>query len=148
MSLSNYDMSPVKELIKVLNGGVEFYKEAKEELSDNTLATIFNKMITEKTRAISELQTYVLIDEGEIEDDSDLIVTMREKYTKLLTVVRADKEHTYLDQLEEVEDRVLDKLSDAMEASLPEPCNIALSQIQIRMQACHDEMKALQQASA
>ncbi|OKY26041.1 PA2169 family four-helix-bundle protein [Thalassotalea sp. PP2-459] len=148
MSLSNYDMSPVKELIKVLNGGVEFYKEAKEELSDNTLATIFNKMITEKTRAISELQTYVLIDEGEIEDDSDLVVTMREKYTKLLTVVRADKEHTYLDQLEEVEDRVLDKLSAAMEASLPEPCNIALSQIQIRMQACHDEMKALQQASA
>ncbi|WP_286271272.1 PA2169 family four-helix-bundle protein [Thalassotalea hakodatensis] len=148
MSLSNYDMGPVKELIKVLNGGVEFYKEAKEELSDNTLATIFNKMITEKTRAISELQTYVLIDEGEIEDDSDLVVTMREKYTKLLTVVRADKEHTYLDQLEEVEDRVLDKLSDAMEASLPEPCNIALSQIQIRMQACHDEMKALQQASA
>lgn len=148
MSLSNYDMGPVKELIKVLNGGVEFYKEAKEELSDNTLATIFNKMITEKSRAISELQTYVLIDEGEIEDDTDLVVTLREKYTKLLTVVRADKEHAYIDQLEEVEDRVLDKLASALEEPLPEPCNIALSQIQIRMQTCHDEMKALQQASA
>ncbi|WP_046006499.1 PA2169 family four-helix-bundle protein [Pseudoalteromonas rubra] len=148
MTHSNYDMEPLKELVKVLNGGVEFYKDAKDKVDDERISAIFNTMITEKVQAISKLQTYALIDEGERETDSDMLVTLREHYTKVLGVLSTDKTHTYIAQLEEVEDKVLDKVADALEQQLPPQCVQDLRQVQVRMQACHDEMKALQELTA
>ncbi|MEC8327772.1 MAG: ferritin-like domain-containing protein [Pseudoalteromonas spongiae] len=148
MSNSNYNLTPVKELVKVLNGGIEFYKEAKTKVSSQSLEIIFDRMISEKERAAAELQPLVVLDEGEVETDSDLVVSMRETYTKVLSVVSTDKEHTYIAQLEEVEDRVLDKIETALEEPLPAPYFSTLKLIQNSMQACHDEMKALQEVTA
>ncbi|KPV98292.1 hypothetical protein AN214_00053 [Pseudoalteromonas sp. P1-9] len=148
MSNSNYNLTPVKELVKVLNGGIEFYKEAKSKVSSQSLEIIFERMISEKERAAAELQPLVVLDEGEVETDSDLVVSMRETYTKVLSVVSTDKEHTYIAQLEEVEDRVLDKIEAALEEPLPAPYFSTLKLIQNSMQACHDEMKALQEVTA
>ncbi|ATD01472.1 MULTISPECIES: ferritin-like domain-containing protein [Pseudoalteromonas] len=148
MSNSNYNLTPVKELVKVLNGGIEFYKEAKTKVSSQSLEIIFDRMISEKERAAAELQPLVVLDEGEVETDSDLVVSMRETYTKVLSVVSTDKEHTYIAQLEEVEDRVLDKIEAALEEPLPAPYFSTLKLIQNSMQACHDEMKALQEVTA
>ncbi|MFH6955141.1 PA2169 family four-helix-bundle protein [Pseudoalteromonas sp. XMcav1-K] len=148
MSNSNYNLTPVKELVKVLNGGIEFYKKAKTKVSSQSLEIIFDRMISEKERAAAELQPLVVLDEGEVETDSDLVVSMRETYTKVLSVVSTDKEHTYIAQLEEVEDRVLDKIEAALEEPLPAPYFSTLKLIQNSMQACHDEMKALQEVTA
>ncbi|WP_286233669.1 PA2169 family four-helix-bundle protein [Thalassotalea sediminis] len=148
MSLSNYDMKPVKELIRVLIGGVEFYQEAKEQVKDSSLSLVFNKMITEKEIAIKALQTYVYIDEGKPEHQADTVIKLRESYTRILTLLRIEKSHTYLEQLEEVEDRVLEKVSAAVMHPLPAPCKSELLQIQGRMQSCHDEIKALQHITA
>jgi uncharacterized protein (TIGR02284 family) len=95
-----------------------------------------------------ELQPFVLIDEGEIETDSALSIDIRESYTKLVGMVSTDKEHTYISQLEEVEDKVLSKLDKALSKDLPPKCKSVLLQIQTRMQACHDQMKQLQELTA
>ncbi|MDW7547782.1 PA2169 family four-helix-bundle protein [Pseudoalteromonas peptidolytica] len=148
MAESNYDLEPVKALIKVLNGGVEFYTEAKKKLDDIELSRIFDQMIVDKAQAISDLQPFVLIDEGEIETDTALSVDIRESYTKLVGVVSTDKAHTYISQLEEVEDKVLKKLDEALSKALPPKCKSTLLQIQVQMQACHDQMKQLQELTA
>ncbi|RRS08654.1 PA2169 family four-helix-bundle protein [Pseudoalteromonas sp. J010] len=148
MAESNYDLEPVKALIKVLNGGVEFYTEAKKKLDDIELSRIFDQMIVDKAQAISDLQPFVLIDEGEIETDTALSVDIRESYTKLVGMVSTDKAHTYISQLEEVEDKVLKKLDEALSKTLPPKCKSTLLQIQVRMQACHDQMKQLQELTA
>ncbi|WP_100915751.1 ferritin-like domain-containing protein [Pseudoalteromonas spongiae] len=148
MSNSNYNLTPVKELVKVLNGGIEFYKEAKTKVSSQSLEIIFDRMISEKERAAAELQPLVVLDEGEVETDNDFMVSLRETYTKVLSVISTDKEHTYISQLEEVEDRVLEKIEAALEEPLPAPYFSTLKLIQNSMQACHDEMKALQEVTA
>ncbi|MCO7197795.1 PA2169 family four-helix-bundle protein [Pseudoalteromonas sp. OANN1] len=148
MADSNYDMEPVKELIKVLNGGVDFYTEAKKKLDNIELNRVFDQMIVDKAQAISDLQPFVLIDEGEIETDSALSIDIRESYTKLVGMVSTDKEHTYISQLEEVEDKVLSKLDKSLSKDLPPKCKSVLLQIQTRMQACHDQMKQLQELTA
>ncbi|MCF6458852.1 PA2169 family four-helix-bundle protein [Pseudoalteromonas sp. MMG024] len=148
MSNSNYNLTPVKELVKVLNGGIEFYKEAKSKVSSQSLEIIFERMISEKERAAAELQPLVVLDEGEVETDNDFMVSLRETYTKVLSVISTDKEHTYISQLEEVEDRVLEKIEAALEEPLPAPYFSTLKLIQNSMQACHDEMKALQEVTA
>ncbi|MFY8350497.1 PA2169 family four-helix-bundle protein [Pseudoalteromonas sp. SSM20] len=148
MSNSDYNLTPVKELVKVLNGGIEFYKAAKSKVSSQSLEIIFERMISEKERAAAELQTFVVIDDGEIETDTDTIVSLRETYTKVLSLISTDKEHTYISQLEEVEDRVLEKIDSALKEPLPAPYFSTLKLIQNSMQACHDEMKALQEVTA
>ena len=144
MSNSNYDIASIKDLVKVLNGGVEFYRTAKEKVDSLKLKQIFEQNIQEKALAISDLQTFILIDEGHVETDSALSVEMREAYTKVIAVLSTDKEHTYISQLEEVEDKVLHKIRDALKENLPPNCRNKLLQIQVRMQNCHDKMKQLE----
>ena len=148
MANSNYDMEPLKELIKVLNGGVDFYTEAKKKLDNLELNNVFDQMIVAKAQAISDLQPFVLIDDGELETYSATSVEIREAYTKLIGKISTDKEHTYISQLEEVEDKVLAKVNKSLQRELPPKCKSTLLDIQSRMQGCHDQMKQLQEMTA
>jgi uncharacterized protein (TIGR02284 family) len=148
MSNSNYDMNPVKDLVKVLNGGAEFYAKAKEKLDNPMLERIFEQNILEKTRAASALQPFIVTDEGKVEEDSAFSVELRETYTQIISLVSTDKEHTYISQLEEVEDKVLEKIDSALKQPLPPACYQSLSQTRLNMKACHDEMKHLKEVSA
>ncbi|MCE0558014.1 MULTISPECIES: PA2169 family four-helix-bundle protein [unclassified Motilimonas] len=148
MSNSNYEMGPIKELVKVLNGGIEFYSAAKEKTSNGNLVRVFERNIQEKALAISDLQTFILIDDGQVETDSALSVELREAYTKIIALVSSDSDHTYISQLEEIEDKVLEKVDAALQEMLPADCKSKLLQIQVRMQNCHDEMKQLQLMTA
>ncbi|GAA0817432.1 PA2169 family four-helix-bundle protein [Colwellia sp. D2M02] len=148
MSNSNYEMGPIKELVRVLNGGIEFYRSAMDKVSNPHLMHVFENNINEKARTIAELQTFVLIDEGKIEQDSAFSVELREAYTKVLAVISADAEHTYVSQLEEIEDKVLEKIEAALMKKLPAECQSTLLQIQVRMQHCHNHMKQLKLVTA
>ncbi|MBT1064424.1 PA2169 family four-helix-bundle protein [Bowmanella sp. Y26] len=141
-------VSKVSDVIKVLNGGIEFYEEAREKVSSVHIKHMFNRMITAKQNAVSALQPFAVAENGEIEDDTSLAVDLRSFYTKLLGSISTDKEHTYVDQLEEVEDKLLDALDDALKCEQPPQCAIVLRKVKADMQVCHDEMKALQRATA
>lgn len=148
MSNSNYEMAPIKELVKVLNGGVEFYRSAIEKVTNPHLKHVFESNMQEKSLAISNLQTFILIDEGKIEEDSAFSVELRAAYTRVISVLSTDTEHTYVSQLEEIEDKVLEKIDAALAEKLPAQCQSTLLQIQVRMQNCHEQMKHLQVITA
>ncbi|MBJ7552613.1 PA2169 family four-helix-bundle protein [Marinomonas ostreistagni] len=135
----------VADIIKVMNGGIEFYEKAKQEVDSPRVERMFNKMIEAKEAAVSELQPFAIAEKGHIEEGSNLEVEARQAYTKLLDkVTKASTEHTYVDQLEEVEDKVLEELDEALKLDQPSGCERALRAVQARMRECHDEMKALQ----
>ncbi|WMN59765.1 PA2169 family four-helix-bundle protein [Pseudoalteromonas xiamenensis] len=143
MTLSNYNFEAVKSLIRVLNSGIDFYKKAASETTDNRYNDVFSRMITEKVRAIALLQPFVVADEGSIEEGNALAVEIRESYTHLIGMFKKDNIHLYLSQLEELEDKVLEKVNKALATTVPAPCEAALYQIKERMKLCHDEMRAL-----
>ncbi|MFC3033481.1 PA2169 family four-helix-bundle protein [Pseudoalteromonas fenneropenaei] len=144
MTLSNYDLAPVKSLIRVLNSGIDFYKKAEHKTSDKRFNQVFERMIGEKVRAIALLQPYVVADEGCAERGSAVSVEIREAYTQLLDLFQSDNLHLYLSQLEELEDKVLEKIEAALEGNLPGQCKSALLQIKARMTLCHNEIRALE----
>lgn len=148
MNNSNYDLSHVEHLIKVLNSGIDFYGEAKSKLDNHELIRIFDQNLTEKHKAVTELQNYVMADKGEPEQDSALSVELRTAYTKVLALVSSDTEHTYISQLEEVEDKVLEAIDKSLKNVMPPQLKETLLRIQIRMQVCHDDMKHLQEVTA
>jgi uncharacterized protein (TIGR02284 family) len=135
----------VSDIIKVLQGGIEFYEDALTKVHSPKVKVIFTRMIDEKNLAISQLQPLVIAEEGEPETGTSWAVDIRQMYTNTLNIFTSDDDETYVEQLEEVEDKVLEVVNKALEETQSANLVQALSGIKIKMMACHDQMKALQE---
>ena len=136
----------VADVIQVMQAGISFYKHALSEIDDVTVKTTFRKMISNKESAIDSLQPLAIAEQGERETGSDLGVESRKMYTKIAGMFSTNEEFTYVNQLEEVEDKVLEVLDEALAVDQPSSAMVALRTIRARAQSMHDEMKALQHA--
>jgi uncharacterized protein (TIGR02284 family) len=148
MSNKVRQVKKVADVIKVLHAGVEFYSDAIQEIKNRNVKLFFVKMIGEREVAIEELQAFAIAEQGEKEQGESVAVNVRNMYTKLVGIISFDKDHTYISQLEEVEDKTLEVIDEALKEEQPEVCAEKLRNIRAAMQTCHDEMKALQEATA
>ena len=133
----------ITDIIKVMNGGIEFYQEAITKLDNTTYQAFFNRMISAKEEAVTELQKFAIEENGQSESNTSNSVKAHQAYTKLLSKISSDSAFTYVDQLEEVEDKVLDEIDTALEKKQAQDCEVTLQRVRVRMKECHDEMKAL-----
>ena len=138
----------VSDIIKVLNGGIEFYQDAMTKVNSSNVRNMFSRMIMEKKQAVEELQSFAVAETGDKETSTAFSVDARNMYTNILGMFTSDKDHTYIDELEEVEGKVLEVMDEALEEDQPSACAAALRKIRARMQQSHDEMKALQIATS
>jgi uncharacterized protein (TIGR02284 family) len=138
----------ISDIVKVLNSGVEFYSDAQDKVDNPAIASVFKMMASVRRSAIEQLQPYAAIEEGEREEGSSLAVEIRKLYTGMLAAVTSDKDHTYISQLEEVEDKTLEELKTALDKDQPGACRMALLKVYNDIKECHDKMLALQKATA
>lgn len=147
MTATTDNLEKIDDIVKVLNGGIEFYEDAIKKVDSPQVKSVFDKMITVRRNAVDKLQPLVVRQTGDIEDGSSIIVDIRKMYTDLKGKITGD-DHTYVEQLEEVEDKTLEVIREAIEAndaiSVKETLRLLLSQAK----AHHDEMKALQEITA
>lgn len=138
----------VAEVIKMLNGGIEFYADATKQVKSSQLISVFGRMMSARQNAIEKLQPFAIAEQGERENDSSLAIKVRNMYSNLLSTFSFDSDHTIVSQLEEVEDKTLKAIKDALDQEQPEVCKNALLNVLHDIQNCHDEMKSLQQETA
>lgn len=146
--LNNPDIKHVHDIIQVLNSGIDFYGDAKEKVEDRQLAQFFDRMLNARRLVKERLQPFAIQEDGEREDGSAFTVEARKVYTKVIGAMSSDKEHTYISQLEEVEDKTLEELKAALKEHQPPQFETALRQSLTTMQQCHDEMRALKKATS
>ena len=144
--LNNPEIKHVHDIIQVLNSGIDFYGDAKEKVDDDQLAQFFDRMLNARRLIKERLQPFAIAEDGEREDGSAFTVEARKVYTKVIGAMSSDKEHTYISQLEEVEDKTLEELKAALKENQPPQFETALRQSLTTMQECHDEMRALKKA--
>ncbi len=137
------EISAIRDLIKVLNDGVNFYTDAKVELKGSGYDAIFQEMIDVRQNALVRLQPLVYAREGEVEDGKTMEGALRKAYTELLAKIKSNKSKTYIDQLEELEDRTLEHVKKAQAEAVSVDFTIALNYILISMQECHNRMCSL-----
>ncbi|SBS34784.1 hypothetical protein MAQ5080_02973 [Marinomonas aquimarina] len=139
------EVNHISDIIKVMNSGVEFYHEAKGKVDRSEYTSFFNRMIDAKESAVLELQKFAVVEKGDFETGSDRMTEVRKVYTKLVNKISPESsaEH-YVDQLEEVEDKVLAEIDRALEKDQAPECEVTLRRIYTRMKECHDEMRMLQ----
>lgn len=136
------DIGSIKDVVKVLNSGVEFYEQAKDKVHDKHLKTAFNQILMAKKLGIDRLQDYVFLKEDDIEDGHSFPVDIRKAYANILSSV-SDTDKAFIDNLEEVEDKTLEKMSEARDKNQHATVAPALYDIHQKMQKCHDTMYQL-----
>lgn len=135
-------------IIKVLNGGIEFYSNAIKKVNSPEVKNVFSAMIREKQAAAAKLQPFAVAKQGKYESDNSVAVDTRNIYTRLISTFSSDSDHTFVSQLEEVEDKTLDVTRDALDEDQPGDCRLVLNALMTDMQQCHDQMKALQKTTS
>lgn len=145
MSNHTNDVEQVTDVIQVMKSGVDFYKDALAEVHNQHVKSVFSKTIARKEAAIKSLQPLAVAEQSERETGSSFAVESRKMYTKFISMLSSDEDFTYVKQLEEVEDKVLQALDDALDQDQPAPVMSVLSTVRADAQVSHDEMKALQE---
>ena len=145
MSTHTAQVEKVSDVIQVMKAGIDFYQDAIEQVESNHVKQTFKKMVVNKKAAIDALQPLAVAEQGELETGSSIAVDSRKVYTKLAGMLSSNEDHTYVNQLEEVEDKVLKVLDSALENEQPTIAQSTLMSIRTNAQRMHDEMKALQE---
>ncbi len=138
----------IDDLVQVLNSGIEFYNEAKTKVDDLAIRAVFDDMAKVRVAAVESLQPFVAVQEGERETGGDWAIDTRKFYTKFIAMMSSDKEHTYVKELEEVEDKTLKEFDRVMDKDQPPQFKQVLANIRAALQQCHDQMLGLQKATA
>ncbi|WP_431688441.1 ferritin-like domain-containing protein [Hahella sp. NBU794] len=146
--MTNSETNSLRDLVKVLNDGIDFYTEAKDKVKSNAVRLVFERMSAIREGAVGRLQPYIVFEKGEKETGHTLGGILREHYAKILAAIKDDSEHVYIEQLEEVEDKTLEKIRDAIEEVKAPGVQATLQDIYPTLKRCHDEMSRLQRATA
>lgn len=141
--MATNEIAAVRDLIKVLNDGVEFYTDARMELRGSGYENILQDMIDVRQAALVRLQPLLYAREGEVETGQTLSGSLRKTYADMLAKIKSSKSQTYIVQLEELEDRTLEYIRTAMNEVTSVDFNTALNHIYASLQHCHNRMRTL-----
>lgn len=141
--MANNEIAAIRDLIKVLNDGVNFYTDAKIELKGSGYESIFQEMIDVRQNALVRLQPLLYAREGDVESGQTFQGSLLKTYTDLLAKLKSSKSKTYIVQLEELEDRTLEYVKKAQLEVVSVDFSMALNYILVSMQECHNRMRSL-----
>ncbi len=104
--VTDTDTATLNEMIEVLNDGKAFYEEALNDVTPQ-LRTLFERMVERKSNIAQELALAVKALGDAPATEGTFAGSMRKLYAELRTKMSTDKNHEYVAQLEEFEDRIL-----------------------------------------
>jgi uncharacterized protein (TIGR02284 family) len=150
MSSAHYNIEALSSLVHVLNSGIDFYREAKEKVADSQTQPYFDRMISRREMVKQLLIPYAKAETGDfkaLDKGSNFALEARHWYTTILAKIASDEQHTWVSQLEEVEDKTLEKFDEVIAQGQSVACEAALQKGRELMQSCHDQMLSLQKAT-
>lgn len=135
----------LNELIAIIRDGQRFYEHAHDEIKDDRLQALFRDMAQAKHQVIQALSVKVAANHEEPTSSGTLVGKLRQAYADARATLSSDEESTYVAQLENAEDRILEAFEDAMETAQPD-VRALLAVEMPKMRACHQRMHELKNA--
>ncbi len=135
----------LNELIEITRDGQRFYEHAQEAVKDVRLQAVFRDMARVKTEVIQALAVKVVANHETPATGGTLLGKLRQAYADTRALLSSEEEATYVAQLEEAEDRILNAFEDALECA--EADVKALLAVEMpKVRACHERMHELKQS--
>jgi len=135
----------LNELIAIIRDGQRFYEHAHDEIKDERLQSLFRDMAQAKHQVIQALAVKVAANHEAPASSGTLIGKLRQAYADARATLSSDEEATYIAQLEDAEDRILEAFEDAMESAQPD-VRALLAVEMPKVRACHQRMRELKKA--
>lgn len=135
----------LNELIAIIRDGQRFYEHAHDEINNEQLKALCRDMAQAKHQIIQALSVKVAANHEQPTDSGTLVGKLRQAYADARATLASDEESTYLAQLEEAEDRILEAFEDAMETAQPD-VQALLAVEMPKVRACHQRMRELSNA--
>lgn len=135
----------LNELIAIIRDGQRFYEHAHDEINNEQLRALCRDMAQAKHQIIQALSVKVAANHEQPTDSGTLAGKLRQAYADARATLASDGESTYLAQLEEAEDRILEAFEDAMETAQPD-VQALLAVEMPKVRACHQRMRELSNA--
>ena len=145
-----HSLSPVgkiTDIVKKLNSGIEFYATAIEKAAAPNCQAMFRRMWEEKQRAVNTLTPLTDLNADDTKEAGSACIDFRQIYTSLLGAMSDDKDCTYVQQLIDVEETILQAIDDALNKDQTPENASSLRLVRTRTQQCHDEMQSLYNAT-
>ncbi|PZW63683.1 uncharacterized protein (TIGR02284 family) [Pseudomonas sp. URMO17WK12:I1] len=135
----------LNELIAIIRDGQRFYEHAHDEIKDERLQALFRDMAEAKHQVIQALAVKVAANHEAPASSGTLMGKLRQAYADARATLSSDEEATYIAQLEDAEDRILEAFEDAMESAQPD-VRALLAVEMPKVRACHQRMRELKKA--
>ena len=140
------DVPTLNELILVAREGAEFYLGAAAKVQSTRLRDLFHEMAAARARLVDDLRLHVAAAGAQPPDPTSFGLNLRKLYVDLLARTADDTDRSYVAQLEEIEDGLLQAFEDAVaEARAPEIRKVLEHHLP-RVRAGHDRVRAMKQA--
>jgi uncharacterized protein (TIGR02284 family) len=140
------DVSTLAELIQIAREGAEFYLGAADKVRNSRLRDLFHEMAAARARLVAELQSHVGAAATPATPPTSFGLNLRKLYVDLLARTADDSDRSYVAQLEEVEDGLLEATEDAVAEAHTPAIRQVLERHLPRVRANHDRVRAMKQS--
>lgn len=138
----------LKDLVEVLNDGIEFFAHAAERSSDPRHIELFQHVRHLKETIAADLKAELAMGGDEPGSDGSWLGGFRQGYADLRARLTNDPEQQYIAALEQQEDRVLKAFRSAVETDQPARVRELAATYLPEVQQMHDTLKSLKQQHA
>ncbi|MCW3147545.1 PA2169 family four-helix-bundle protein [Stutzerimonas stutzeri] len=136
----------LNELIEITRDGQRFYQHAIDEVKDAELQHLFRDMAQAKTQIIQALTVKVAANHEQPAQGGTLAGRIRELYADTKARL-GNASSTYVEQLEQAEERILRAFEDALQDAQPDIRALLAVELP-KLRACHTRMRQLKQSLA
>ena len=150
MSQTKEVISTLNSLIETLKDGQEGFRQASEAVKESQLKSLFSELSLQRSKFAGELQNHVVqLGESEPETTSSTAGAMHRAWINLKSAITSRDDHAILAECERGEDSAVSEYKKAMEGDsrLSAPIRETVSRQYTAVQAAHDRVKAMRDAS-
>ena len=141
------DTATINDMIEVLNDGIAFYQEASQEVARPDLKALFTRMVTTKKQIAVDLAAAIQSLGDKPATSGTFAGSLRKLYAEMRTKMTSDKNHEYVAQLEEFEDRILHTFEAAAADTDDATVRRIAASYMSAVKKDHDLMRDLKKAS-
>jgi uncharacterized protein (TIGR02284 family) len=133
----------LNELIEITRDGQTFYADAIAEVKNPQLAKAFRGIVDAKAHLIGALSEQVRVRGDQPSTDGTFAGGFRKLYADVRAKLSNEKDSTYVAQLEQSEDRLLNAFEDAAKDADDPALARVLEEHLPQVRTCHDQMRDL-----
>jgi len=142
------DSSTLNDLIEVLEDGKKFYEEAVTKVTRSDLRALFSRMAQTKSAIASDLRTAVVARGEQPATKGSFAGSIHKAYSEMRAKLSTDKNHAYVAELEQFEDRILHEFQHAAQKSEDAGVRTIAQRYMPEVSRDHAQMRELKQSKA